>query len=140
MENQKYTHYIKIQGKANIPCPLATGHNFEVVADCSITEKKEIDNQDGTYDMVYKAEPLTISISKDNGPVIKARDPRRNSEKLRKYLWKLWSDHKGVTFDFQDVYSEVTLVAMLHMPELLDEAVHRLDQKEWANFPSSKTT
>lgn len=113
-------YFIRLQGKANIPEPLYIGHNFKIEADCSITQEHKIDNENGEYDIVYKAEPVNVTITKDNGEIVKAKDPRRNSEKFRKYLWKLWSD-EGMLTPFDEVYEKVTLKAMSEMPRYLRE-------------------
>lgn len=125
MENENY--YIKIQGKANVPQPVSIGHNYRLTADCSVTSEQRNDNEDGTFDVIFKVEPITIEVTNDNGEVIKAKDPRRNSEKFRKYLFKLYAD-EGYAEDFDQVYDQVTRVAMGYMPMLLREAIKRLNQ------------
>lgn len=125
MEN---TYFIKLQGKANIPTPLEVGHNFKIVADCSITQEQKDDDEKGGFDITYKAVPLTVEITKDNGEVIKAKDPRRNSLKVRNMLWK---EHfnEGNTQDFDSVYDEATWVILGMIPAIYREAIKRLENK-----------
>jgi hypothetical protein len=125
MEN----YYVKIQGKANIPSALSIGHNYRLTADCSITSEQRTDNEDGTYDLVYRLEPITVEIGRDNGEVVKAKDPRKNSQKLRNYLFKLYHD-EGYTEDFDRVYDAVTLEVMGMMPYHLREAIKRLNNEK----------
>lgn len=127
MENQS-TYFIKLQGKANIPVPLNIGHNFKVVADCSITQEQKDDNEAGGFDVTYKAVPLTVEISVDNGPTIKAKDPRRNSVKVRNFLWKTYFNEGGVE-DFDRVYDEATYVILSQMPQIYREALRRIEEK-----------
>lgn len=87
------TYYVKIQGKANIPKPLAIGHNYRLVADCSITSETKTDNDDGTFNVTFKVEPITIEIQRDNGETIKAKDPRKNSVKIRNSSRKVANDY-----------------------------------------------
>lgn len=101
------TYYIKISGKANIPKRLEIGHNYKVVIDASITQEQKIDNEDGNFDVIFKVEPITAEISKDNGEIIKAKDPRKNSVKVRNLLKRYWMDD-NCGIDFEKVYTEVT--------------------------------
>ena len=121
------TYYIKLQGKANIPTPLSIGHNFKIISDCSITGETKTDNEDGTFSITWKAEPITIEISKDNGEVIKAKDPRKNSQKIRNYLFKIYSD-EGAIENFDMVYDAFTQEVMSMTPQLYREAIKRLNK------------
>jgi hypothetical protein len=121
------TYYVKIQGKANIPTRLAIGHNYRLTADCSITSESKEDNEDGTYNVVFKVVPVTVEIAQDNGQTVKAKDPRKNSQKLRNYLFKLYHN-EGYTEDFDSVYDATTLEIMGMMPHHLKEAIKRLQK------------
>lgn len=127
MEKQN-TYFLKVQGKANIAVPLAIGHNFTVEAACSITQEQKDDNEAGGFDITYKAVPQTIEIRKDNGPTIKAKDPRRNSAKIRNMLWKQHFNEGGIE-DFDRVYDEATWVILSMMPAIYREAIKRLETK-----------
>ncbi len=130
MENKTDTYFIKLQGKANIPEPLYVGHNFKVVADCSITQEQKDDNEDGTFSITYKAQPVTCEIFQDNGPTIKAADPRRNSVKVRNMLWKEFFNDTGGAEDFDRVYDEATWVILSMMPQIYREAIKRLSNRK----------
>lgn len=101
------TYYIKVSGKANIPKRLEIGHNYRVIMDASITQEQKNDNNDGTYDVIFKVEPITCEISKDNGEVIKAKDPRKNSVKIRNKLYFLWKE-SNEPMEFDDYYTTIT--------------------------------
>lgn len=119
-------YFIKITGKVNIPIPITIGHNYKLVADCSVVSEQKNDNENGEFDIIYKMIPITLEVAKDNGEFIKAKDPRRNSEKFRKYLWKLWSESEAVTMDFDDIYEKVTYKAMAELPQILREVIKEL--------------
>ena len=121
-------YYVKLHGKANIPDKLSIGHNYKLEADCSITSETRCDNDNGEFDVIYKVEPVTVSIQKDNGKIIKAKDPRRNSQKMRNYLYKIYIN-EGYVDSFDEVYDTFTNVVMSHTPELLREVIKRLDEK-----------
>lgn len=128
MEN-KDTYFIKIQGKANIPEPLNIGHNFKIVADCSITQEQKDDDERGGFDITYKAEPIIVEIIKDNGEVVKGKDPRKNSVRIRNFLWKTYFNEGGIQ-DFDQVYDEATWVILSMMPEIYRETIKRLEAKK----------
>jgi hypothetical protein len=128
MENN-HTYFIKLQGKANIPVPLHIGHNFKVTSDCSITQEQKDDNEDGGYDITYKAVPVTVEIGVDNGPTVRARDPRRNSQKIRNMLWKVWFN-EGSLDDFDAIYDEATYVILSMMPAIFREASKRIEDRK----------
>ena len=121
------TYYVKINGKANISKPLEIGHNFKLVSDCSVTSVTRTDNENGEFDVTYKMEPITIEIQKDNGEVVKAKDPRKNSQKMRNYLFKIYAN-EGYTEDFDQVYDAFTYEVMSMTPELLRQAIKRLEK------------
>lgn len=121
MEN----YFIKIQGKANVPSRVEIGHNYKLVCDCSVTQEQRVDNDDGTFDVIAKVEPITIEISKDNGEVIKAKDPRKNSQKMRNYLFKIYHE-EGFIEDFDRVYDAFTYEVMGMTPGLLRNAIKRV--------------
>ena len=120
------TYYIKLQGSANIPKALSIGHNYKISADCSITSESKSDLENGEYSVTYKAVPVTIEITKPNGEVIQAKDPRRNSQKIRNYLFKIYFN-EGIVEDFDQVYDAFAQEVMLMTPQLLREAVKRLN-------------
>ena len=120
------TYYLKIQGKVNIPERVDIGHNYKLTADCSITSESKIDNDNGEFDVVFKVEPITAEIQKDNGKIIKARDPRKNSQKVRNYLFKCYSA-EGYCEDFDSVYDAFTYEVMSMTPGLLREAIKRIN-------------
>jgi hypothetical protein len=124
--NENY--FIKISGKANVPEKIEIGHNYHLEIDASVTSESKIDNENGEFDIISKVEPITITIQKDNGPVSKAKDTRKNSVKFRNYLYKLWSED-GCIYPFDEVYEMVVLEAMSVTPSFLRSVIKRLDEK-----------
>lgn len=112
------TYYIKVNGKANIPSPLSIGHNYRIMSDCSITSETKSDNEDGTYSVTYKVEPITVEIQKDNGQTIKAKDPRSNSTKFRNSCWKVSNNHE---VDTEAFYNFATIKSIGHLDMMAEE-------------------
>lgn len=119
------TYYVKLSGKANIPEQLSIGHNYKITADCSITSESKVDNEDGSFSITWKAEPVTVEIERDNGEKIKAKDTRRNSQKIRNFLWKL-HEQEGYGEDFDKVYDEATWIILRDLPITLREAIKKI--------------
>ena len=112
------TYYVKVQGKANIANKLEIGHNYKLVSDASIVGENRIDNEDGTYDVVYKMVPITVEISKDNGPIVKAKDTRKNSVQFRKACWMVSNNNQ---IDDERFYDFATKRCMGLLDTLADE-------------------
>lgn len=127
MEN-KNTYFIKLSGKANIPVPLPIGHNYRIIADCSVVQEQKDDDESGGYNITYKACPITVEVGVGNGPTIKARDPRKNSVKIRNILFKQYFNEGGI-IDFDKVYDEATWVILSMMPLIYREAIKRIENK-----------
>ena len=123
------THFVKFLGKANIPEALEIDKSYKVQAEFDVTDIKRTSNQNGEYDLTYTAKPTLIELVKANGERIKAKDPRRNSQRIRQELWKHHFE-EGVLQPFDEVYTEATWVIMFMMPTILKEAVRRLEIKE----------
>lgn len=119
------TYFIKIQGKANIPEALEIDRNYKISADCSITQVRRDSNENGEYNVTYKAEPVTVEILSKNGTIIKAKDPRKNSQKIRNYLFKHYTG-EGIVEDFDALYDAFTQEVMLDTPQLMKRAVARV--------------
>ena len=120
-------YYIKVTGKANIPEALSIGHNWKIECDCSIVSEQKSDLENGEFSVTYRAVPVTINIIKDNGEVVRAKDPRKNSQKIRNYLFKLYAD-EGHVEDFDSVYDAFTQEVMFMSPQLLRQAIKRLEK------------
>lgn len=100
------SYFLKITGRVNIPEPVELDKNYLISMNCSVTAENKVTNEDGTYDIVFKIEPQTAEVLKSNGQIIKAKDPRKNSVKIRNLLHRIWSD-KNIAVDFEDVYTRV---------------------------------
>lgn len=119
------TYYVKIHGKANIPERLEIGHNFRLTSDCSVTQEQRIDNSDGTFDVIFKLEPVTVEIVQDNGKTIKAKDPRRNSQKIRNTLYREWALTLE-SIEFERFYDICTQIIIKNAVNIADEALKEI--------------
>lgn len=117
---QPNSYFLKIAGKVSIPEPVILDQNYLISMNCSVTSETKVTNDDGTYDIVFKIEPMTAEILKPNGKIVKAKDPRRNSTKVRNVIYKIWSD-RNITQDFDSFYTAVTNRILFRLVDIADE-------------------
>lgn len=114
------TYFVKIAGKVNVPSKVSIGHNFKLTMDCSVTQESKEDNEDGTFNVISKLVPITAEIVKDNGEIIKARDPRKNSTKVRNLLHWKWQQSNNPQ-DFEEYYTKFTNYVLANMDTVISQ-------------------
>ena len=121
MDTTTINEYIlKLTGKVNLPESLEMGHSYKVLIDGEITQVTDSNNQDGTINKSYKFEPLICEVQKDNGDTIKAKDPRKNSVKIRKVCYAIWAT-KQTDKTADEVYDKVTNIIIQNMETFIDK-------------------
>ena len=113
-------YILKLTGKISILEPIELGHNYQIKIDSTVTQATDIDNNDGTLNKVYKIEPIIGEIIKDNGETLKIKDNRRNSEKIRKVCFMVWSS-KNTKIDSDEMYNRVTNWVLSNMEVIQDQ-------------------
>lgn len=113
------SHYIKLQGKAELPAPLHMGENYDVTLSGSVIKTSDHDNQDGTVNREYVFKPIKMEVVNELGESIKAKDTRSNSQLLRSLLWKKWVNAAS-SIPFEDWYAKFTYGVMRDIDELID--------------------
>ena len=108
-------YFIKLTGKANIPCTMEIGRNYKVQLQGTVTSLTESDKDDGSHSIFYRFEPVIVEIVDDRGVAIRAKDTRRMSALLRAKLWKEWGKAQ-TNLDFGDWY-EVAMQRMIQSSE-----------------------
>lgn len=121
-EKQINDYVLKLSGKVSILEPLAIGHNFKVEIDGTITNETLSDNQDGKFNLYYKFEPILCKIKKDNGEVIKAKDPRKNSQKLRRMVYAIWMNDAS-SLPEEEAYDRFMAHVIVHAEALYKQAM-----------------
>lgn len=99
---------LRLVGTVNIPEPVKRGNDYKVSLEGSITDKHEKDRDDGTIDEIFTFRPHLGEIMDDKGKKIKAKDRRRNSQKLRAMIFYLYGE-SGDTRDFEEFYDAFML-------------------------------
>ncbi len=113
-------YYLKLTGKVNIPKKLEISHNYAVLLQGSVTDTKTSDNENGSFDVTSTFRPVTCDIKTDLGEMIKAKDPRGWSAKIRARVYKTWEANsdprsaeeayesfmKQVNFELEELYEK----------------------------------
>lgn len=112
-------YFLKLSGKGNIPEPLTIGHNYNLMAQGTITSATESDKHDGSHVIYFRFEPVIIEVVDDRGKSIRAKDTRSLSQLFRARVWKEWSKRNdGVEFNS---YYENLMSNMLQQVEEIVE-------------------
>lgn len=121
IEKEINEYILKLSGKASIPEPLAIDHNYKLSIDGEITDERLTNNHDGTYNKYFYFKPILAEIKKDNGEVIKAKDTRSWSTKVRKMLYRIWEQNAS-SLTSEEFYDLVMRHIVLNLEEIAAEA------------------
>lgn len=99
------SHVLKIAGSVEIPKALTSGFNYSVKIEGAVPKIEMVDNENGTFDVIYKMKPIRVEVVTETGETLKAKDPRSNSEKMRAQVRAIYLD-KGLNCDFDAFYDK----------------------------------
>lgn len=85
---------LRFQGTVELPEPLIPGQDYDFLCKGACRGKSEDDNDDGTFDSTWKARLYTVDVVKADGQVIKSKDNKKKSQKLRGAIWN-WAQEHG---------------------------------------------
>ena len=105
---------LKLTGKLNIPEELEIGKDYHVAIVGSVTSITKKNNEDSSYTLDYKFEPLTLEILRDNGTTMKA-DKTRLSQKLRSRAFIHEQQYQS-----ENMYEWFTKKAIAHFDEIVE--------------------
>jgi len=81
MDSNSYT--ARITGLSELAEPLEIGKNYTIVINADCRSIKKEDNDDGTFTFGHTLRQIAATITDDNGKVIKVKDKKSQSQKLR---------------------------------------------------------
>jgi hypothetical protein len=105
------SYVIKLTGKAELPEPIAIGHNVRTTLEGSIISETISDNDDGTKTHIYAFRPVIVEVIKETGERIKAKDTRSRSQQLRSLIFRQWRE-QNIPQDFDEYYERRMLEIM----------------------------
>lgn len=87
------SHTLKINGSSELPEALEIDQTYKVVIEADITDIRKKTNHDGGYTYVYSAEQTTAEVIDKLGQVIKTKDKKKQSKKLRDQIYFIRLDY-----------------------------------------------
>jgi hypothetical protein len=120
------SHILKLKGNAELPEAVEITHNYKITLEGSITGYKVEDNENGTENRIYDFKPVLVELLTPTGKTLKTKDPRKNSVKIRNYLFKIYVA-EGYTEPFDDVYDAFCWEVMSQTPSLIRSAINRIN-------------
>ena len=113
---------IKITGSANIVDELEISHDYDITLKCNCINENKIDNQNGTYDMIYKLKIHSeMQVIDKGGKILKAlpKNQRTKSQHLRLKIQQLWD------MEFKEQYESEQFYEM-YMDKFIDHIRKRI--------------
>ena len=104
-DQDKKTNYIlRMTGKAEIEKPLNLSEGYKLNVEGEIVSITEADNYDGSHSKIYKFKPIRAEIETEKGEIIKVKDTRSYSQKLRRMITWLWENNPNDPQDSETAY------------------------------------
>ena len=111
-------HLLKIVGSASLPTKLSLSHDYRLLLEANCYKVEYADKQDGTCDRIHKLKLLTGEVETDKG-VIKLKDKRKMSKKLRNCIWA-YRNEKFPDYDEEEFYEKAMNKIMANLDSVLD--------------------
>ena len=77
------SHKLRILGTVELPQAIGEGKNYHVSVEGEVRGSSIDTNDDGTFDKTYKLKIATLELLNEKGQVMKAKDRRKMSQRLR---------------------------------------------------------
>ena len=103
------SHILKISGSVEIPKALTSGYNYDVRISGAVPKIEMVDNENSTFDVIYKMKPIRVEVVTETGETLKAKDPRSNATKARAQALAIFHD-KNPNTDEETFYNAISAV------------------------------
>lgn len=111
------SHTVKITGLSEIESPLEIGKSYEIKSKTECTSITKTNNDDGSFTFRFLLRQIQTEIIREDGEVIRVRDNKKQSQKLRSQLVAIAID-RG---EDPEKFYEDTMVKFRHYTlEILD--------------------
>ena len=109
---------LKISGEVSLPEPLEPGHDYLISIQGKVTEGGGLkDNDNGTFDKIFKFKAATAEVLKDEGKTIKSIDRKRDSQKYRAMI-NFRRKEEYPEIEEEDLYHSFMGKSMAHFDEV----------------------
>lgn len=117
MNTNSNSNSVKLSGKFEIPEGLEIDTNYTINIDAEITSISKHSQEDGSYEYVHTAKPVTGEIIANAGKVLKLKDKKKQSQLLRQQLGFI-ARERGI--DEETFYNECMTDFRHYTLEILD--------------------
>lgn len=123
------SHTVQITGLSEVEQPLEIGHEYlvQVVAECNSITK--LNNEDGSFTFKHKLKQKTVEIKDDGGKVIKVKDNKTDSQKLRGQIILEAFAKVAMTSEEADTYYKVKMAQLRRFWPQVSEYLNALDEE-----------
>lgn len=116
------SHILKLSGSAELSAPLELATRYAIGAEVSITDERKVDNEDGSYDIEYKAKLVRAQIHTKEGR-LDTKDKTHESVKTRRAIMVIRNDYRQ-DMDDEFWYAMVQKSIRAHLPEIINNYVN----------------
>ncbi len=114
-------YQLKITGAASLSQEIKPSMNVLIKnGELSVYEVSKRDNQNGTFNIVYKAKFVSEIDFEQCGKPIRGADKTGKSKKLRGAIWHLSGDVDMAGFEYDKFYDLVMDKIIINLPEIYE--------------------
>lgn len=113
------SHIIKFSGAAELSGSLDIGNRYAVGVEVAITDERKIDNEDGTFDLEYKAKLIRAQVHTKEGK-LDTKDKTHESVKTRRMIMAIKNEYRP-DMDETEWYVLVQKGIRANMPEIINQ-------------------
>jgi len=126
-EHKVNSHILKISGSVEIPQALTSGFNYKVTIEGAVPKIEMVDNENGSFDVIYKMKPIRVELVNELGETLKAKDPRSNATKARAQAVAIYNDKRPNT-DEETFYNAISAVQRGMANDIAEQVIR---QNNW---------
>lgn len=115
-------HILKLIGTAQLEEELLIGHDLHLNATANVYKREEVDNGDGTVNVVYKAKLLTVQVRNDLGVLIKSSAKKKQSQAMR-FAIEAYRQEHAPERDEEEFYTMVMNKIMINLDGIISAFV-----------------
>lgn len=112
------SRYLKLTGAAEIEAALELGKNYAFAGEVSITDEKKKNNEDGSFDLEYKARLVRAAVETSTGRVY-TKDRKHQSTKTRFAIIAAKNNYRP-EMDDEDFYILIQQGIRTHLAEIIN--------------------
>lgn len=99
-------HIVSLSGKASIADPLELGQDYRITFEGTVTSQTDVDNDDGTKNVINKLKPRLIESVEHGGKVLKIKDKSSTSQKNRA-VHHFWQEEHQSGIDYERAWEMI---------------------------------